>query len=79
MHTEFLSENLTGKDHLVNLGVDETKILKWFFGEIGCEGVDRIHLDQDKDQRRAIANTAKNRRIQKEAENFLISWATIRF
>jgi hypothetical protein len=33
MHTNLLSENLTGRDHLEDLGVDGTIILEWILGK----------------------------------------------
>jgi hypothetical protein len=31
--------------------------------EIGCDGMDWIHLAQDRDQRRALVNTVMNLRV----------------
>jgi hypothetical protein len=36
---------------------------RMYLREIGCEGVDWIHLAQDKDQRRAFVNTAMKFRV----------------
>jgi hypothetical protein len=38
MHTKFWSENLKGKDHLEELGVDRKVVLKWILGKVwtGC-------------------------------------------
>jgi hypothetical protein len=33
MRTAFLSENLKGRDHTKNLGVDGKIILEWIFGK----------------------------------------------
>jgi hypothetical protein len=46
-----------------NLGMDRR--------EIGSEGVDLIHLAQDKDQWRAVVNTVMNLRVPKKVGNFL--------
>jgi hypothetical protein len=39
--------------------------------EIGWEGVDCIYLAQDRDQWRAVVNTALNLRVPQKAGNFL--------
>jgi hypothetical protein len=41
--------------------------------ELGWEGVDWIHLVQDRDQWRTLVNTAMNLRVPKKAANFLTS------
>jgi hypothetical protein len=43
-----------------DLGVDGRKILKMDFREVGLEGVDWIHLAQDRNRWRALANTVMN-------------------
>jgi hypothetical protein len=35
MHTTFLSENLKGRDHSENIGVDGRIILDWILGRYG--------------------------------------------
>jgi hypothetical protein len=35
----------------------------WILKELGCEGMDSIHLAQDMDQWRALVNTLMNSRI----------------
>jgi len=35
MHTKFLSENLKGRDHLEDLGIDEKIILEQILGKWG--------------------------------------------
>jgi hypothetical protein len=35
MHTKFWSENLKGRDHSEDLGVDERIILEWILGKQG--------------------------------------------
>jgi hypothetical protein len=47
--------------------------------EIGWEGVGWIHLLQGRDQWRAVVKAVMNLRVPREAENFLINWATISF
>jgi hypothetical protein len=39
--------------------------------EIGCEGVDWIHLAQDRDQWRTLVNTGMNCRVPQNLANFL--------
>jgi hypothetical protein len=41
--------------------------------EMGWEGVDWMHLAQDRDQRRALLNTEMNLRVSLKAVNFLAS------
>jgi hypothetical protein len=35
MRTEFRSENLKGRGHLENLGIDDRLILEWILGKYG--------------------------------------------
>jgi hypothetical protein len=49
MREIFWLENLKGRDHLEDLGVD---------GEIAWKGVDWICLAQDRNQWRGLVNTA---------------------
>jgi hypothetical protein len=48
MHTIFLFENMNGRDHLEYLGIDG-RILEWILGKRGWEGVDWMHLAQERD------------------------------
>jgi len=43
-------ENLKGRDHSEDLGIDGKTILEWSLGKWGWESVDWIHLAQDRDQ-----------------------------
>jgi hypothetical protein len=45
--------------------------------EVGWEGVDWIHLVQDKDQWWALVNIVINLRVPYKAGNFLTSWVTL--
>jgi hypothetical protein len=56
MHTVFWSENLKGRDHSEDLGVDERLIII-DVRKIRLECVDWIHLAQDWDQWRTLVNT----------------------
>ena len=49
VHTGFWWGNLRERDHLVDLGVDENKILKCI-GEVRWEVMDRTELAQDRDR-----------------------------
>jgi hypothetical protein len=49
-------ENLKGRDHLEDLGIDRRIILEWILRDIGWEGVEWIHLGQDRDQWWALLN-----------------------
>jgi hypothetical protein len=60
MYTTFWSESLKGRDHSEDLSVDGRIILKWILEEKGWEGMDGIHLAQDRDQWRAVVNTVMN-------------------
>jgi hypothetical protein len=37
MYRKFGLENLKGRDHLGDLGIDGKKILKWILGKLGVE------------------------------------------
>jgi len=45
--------------------------IKTNFRELGCEGVDRTHFSQDRDQWWILVNTVMNLRVQWQAGNFL--------
>jgi hypothetical protein len=64
MHTKLLSENLTGRGHSEDLGVDGENNIRMDLREIGWKDVDWIHLAQDRDQWRVVVNTVTNLRIQ---------------
>jgi hypothetical protein len=55
--TIFWYENLKGRDHVEDLGVNERIILEW------REGVDWIHLDEDRYQWRGFVSMVMNRRV----------------
>jgi phage pi2 protein 07 len=52
------SKDLKEREHLRDKHADGKIILKNDFKEIGFENVDWVHLAQDKDQWRSLANTA---------------------
>jgi hypothetical protein len=59
MHTKFWPENLKGRDHLEDRHRCQVNIIMELW-EIAWEGVDWIHLAQDRDQWRAVVNTIMN-------------------
>jgi len=63
INTKFWSENLKGRDHSEDLAVDGRIILECISGKQGGEGVEWIHLAQDRDRWRALVNTAMNFRV----------------
>jgi hypothetical protein len=63
MHTIFWFKTLNGRDHSEDVGVDEKIKLEWIFGKKGDECVDWMHLAQDRDQWRALANRVRNRPV----------------
>jgi hypothetical protein len=73
MHTKFLSENLKGRDHSEDLGVDGKIILEWILRELGWKGVDWIYLAQDRDRWRALLNTIINIHFPLKVGDFLTS------
>jgi hypothetical protein len=48
MHTKLRSENLKGRDHSEDLGVDGNILWEWILWETGWEGVNWMQLAQDK-------------------------------
>jgi hypothetical protein len=62
--TQFYLESLKGRDHWEYLGVVDYNI-KMDLREVGWEGVNWMHLVQDRDQWRAVVNTAMNFRAPK--------------
>jgi hypothetical protein len=60
MHVRFLSENLKGRDHSEDLGVDGRIILEWILVKTVLEFVEWIRLDQDRDWWQDPANTVMN-------------------
>jgi hypothetical protein len=52
--------------------VDGRTILKMMLQEMPCRGVDWMHLTRDRDQRRALVNTAMNLHVPQKVGKFLI-------
>jgi hypothetical protein len=55
-------ENLKGSDHSGDVGEDGRIILEGIIQKYEWEGVDWVHLAQDRDQWRAVVNTVMNLR-----------------
>jgi hypothetical protein len=60
MHTNCWPENLDGKDHLENMGVNWRIILERI---LGWDVVDWIHLAQDRYRWQALVNTVMDLRV----------------
>jgi hypothetical protein len=60
MHTIFWLENLKGRDFLEDLDIDGESSIIMYRRELGWEGVDWIHLAQDRDQWRNLVKTVMN-------------------
>jgi hypothetical protein len=71
MHRIFWLKNPKGRDYSEDLGVDGKIILDWVLGKIGWDGVDWMHLAQDRDQWRVLVNTVMNLQVPLKAGNFL--------
>jgi hypothetical protein len=63
MDTIFWSENLKGRGNSEDLGVDGNIILQWILREIGWEGIDWMHLAEDRDGCQVLVNTIMNLRV----------------
>jgi hypothetical protein len=62
-HAIFWLENLKGRDQLEDLGMDGKINIRIDLREIWWEGLEWIHLAQDRDQRRVLVNTVTNLRV----------------
>jgi hypothetical protein len=67
--------NLKEMDHKKDLGVDGNHILKWTINR--GDGVDWIHLAQDRDLSRFLEDTVMKFSVPKDAVKFLTSRATL--
>jgi len=72
VHTEFWWGNLRERDHLEDLSLYGTMILRWVFRKWGG-GVDLNDLSQNRDRWRAVVYAVMNLRIPHNATNFLTS------
>jgi hypothetical protein len=66
-------ENLKGRDHSLRPRRRWEDNIRMDLREIGWEGVDWIHLAQDRDQWWALVNTVMNFGVPEKARNFLTS------
>jgi hypothetical protein len=76
MHTKFWLENLKGKHHLKELGIDGKAILEWILKN----GLEECGLEssEDRDQWQAVVNMVMNIHVPQTAGN-LTSWVTNSF
>jgi hypothetical protein len=70
MHTKFWSENLEGRNHAEDLGVDGDNI-RIDLREVEWESVDWMHLAQDRDKLWAFLNMVINFRVPLKGGEFL--------
>jgi hypothetical protein len=49
-----------GHNHVHSLSLQLSHHTEWILGGTRCEGVDWIHVAQDRDQRQALVNTVMN-------------------
>jgi hypothetical protein len=61
-HTKMWSENLKGRDHSEDLGVDGKINIRVGLRDIGWKGVDWMYLGQDMNKWRTFVNTVMNLR-----------------
>jgi hypothetical protein len=64
MHTKFWSENLKGRDHSEDKGVDWEDNIRMNLKKIWWEGVYWIHLARDRDRWPTLVNTVVKLRVQ---------------
>ena len=60
MDTGFQWGDMRERDHLKDLDVDGSIILRSILKEIGCEGVDWFRLAEGRDKCRSLMNTLMN-------------------
>jgi hypothetical protein len=65
-----------GKNQLEDEDIDGRIMLTYFKDTVMWEGVDWIHLAQDRVQWRLLVNTVIVLWLKYTAENFLITWAS---
>jgi hypothetical protein len=64
------SENMKGRDHSEDVGVDGRVILERI-SKIGWECINCIHLAQDRDQWRALVNVVIKLRVERKSGKFI--------
>jgi len=63
VHTWFWWGDLRERDHLQDLGVDETRTVQWIFQDVGWRAMNWTDLAQDRDRRRALAKAVMSLRV----------------
>jgi hypothetical protein len=58
------------RDHLEEQGYDK-RIQNFDFKQMGCRGLNCMHVPQDRDQREAVMNTLMNLKF---SERWIIFW-----
>jgi hypothetical protein len=56
-------EDLKGRDHLEDLGIEVEDNIRMALRDIGWEGVDWIHIGQDRYQQHALVNMVMNLQV----------------
>ena len=76
VHTECYWGDLSEGDHLEDLGVEGSVILKWIFMKWNGAWTD---LAQDRDRLVAVVNVVMNNLLLQNARNFLSRWGPVSF
>jgi hypothetical protein len=74
--TRFWWESLKEKDDLEDRGINGRLVLEWILGKIGWNGVEWIHLAQDRDQWSALVSAMLNLRVL-APWSLLLDWLVV--